>query len=173
MELRTQHTPPRHGPELYIRRLKANQVIMLWVLSSKLWGTWTHWDGKKSMPCLADPRECHGCKAGWPERWKGFLHTWNTERRQEEFLELTPLAADHLLSQTSDLQTLRGLCFKFCRGKGDKARLRVEFVRKMEVNQTFPQEKTPLETLQSLWGTPQIALGEQPKIELPFADLAS
>jgi hypothetical protein len=169
-ELRIQHDPPPRGPELWIRRLKANEVVPVTILSSSLWGTWTHWNGQRSGPCFRDKKDCQGCKAGLPRAWKGYLHVGNNHNRKEEFLELTKIVALALRDEIGPGKSYRGMCVRFSRGKGDKAGLFFEVQSQPVEGAKLPNEKSPLQTLITLWGVPNVVVTDDGGNRLAFAN---
>lgn len=152
--LSRQDEPPRPGPNLPLMRVGANGVVRFLILSSRMFGLWTHWINKKSMPCVEPSSKCEGCKVGACRRWKGYLHAVNMHNRQEGFLELTPIAAQQLLQQAGIASVLRGLQVQVQRGGGDKARMKidVQYSRPLLSSDPIPEEKSPEVTLNELWG---------------------
>ena len=144
--------PPRSGPEMLIRRLKASQSIHCTVLSQSLWGVWTHWNGARSEPCYAEKKECPGCKRGLPKRWKGYLHVVDNMANSTMFLELTPSAAEKILAVLGEADSLRGNRMKVARLAGDKARLVVELMLPFKDVDSLPKSQDPYCTLKKLWG---------------------
>lgn len=149
-----QDEPPRPGPSLPLMRLGAGATVRFLLLNSRLFGLWTHWVNKKSIPCLEPQAKCEGCKTGACRRWKGYVHAVNMHNRQEGFLELTPVAAQQLLEQAGRGNSLRGLQVQVQRGGGEKARLKidVQFSRPLTSAEKLPEEKSPEITLNELWG---------------------
>jgi len=148
-----QDIPPKAGPQLpIVRHTRAGQR-MFRILSKSLYGIWTHWDGRRSIPCSGENKECYGHVNGMPRRWKGYLHCIDGESKEECFVEITPLAADQLLFQMPVGNSLRGLRLNLTRGPGgQKSRLKVDVLPAVSDNgNTLPEEKDPIMTLGRLW----------------------
>ena len=149
-------SPPRPGPEMEIKRLRANQSLSVTLLSA-LWGVWTHWNGRCSEPCYKDHKKCAGHRKGYPRRWKGYIHAIDHASREEIFVELTPLACQCLLRQLGSATRLRGQVVRIKRLGGDRARLEVFVMPPHPEHLQLPKEKDPYPILAKLWG---IADGE-------------
>lgn len=151
----SQDLPPRPGPQLPIIRIRNSQIQSFTVLGAGLKGFWTHWNGKASEPCYEPVEECDACKKGLPRRWKGYLHCYHQDARQEGFLELTPTAAETLLGYLPKGDSLRCIRISLCRSSNsDKGRLRITVNPSMQTSEQLPPEKDPLETLSKLWKIP-------------------
>lgn len=150
---RRDDSPPKSGPMLKIFRLKSNKGGTFGVFGSRIHGFWTHWSGRCSEPCTDPVSECIGHKQEWSLRWKGYLHVYFSERSEEGFLELTPIAADDLLLQVGGESELRGSRITVQRGGGDKSRLKVGIMPRWKsyTGTDVPPEKDPEETLKKLW----------------------
>ncbi len=171
----TQHVPPNGGANPFVRRLKAGNTLLAIVLSRSLWGCWVHWDGRRTSPHLAEQKTCPGCRRGNPKKWLGYLHIYNQNTAHVEFLELTPLSARLVLDSLSEGEDLRGNRFKFERGKGDKARIKVELIAHystLKVGKELPPAADPLPTLAELWGCGELRLGDAPDRDLPWSGVA-
>jgi hypothetical protein len=151
-QLNRQDRPPKSGPDLWIRRLKKKQWVIVTILCDSIWGVYVHWNGSKTEPCFEDKKKCPGHARQLPLRWKGYLHVWDHERKEECFLELTPLSAEQLLEQLGQLCGMRGSRCRVERMDGDKARLRVTLLGAGDHHGELPAEKSPLPTLSKLWG---------------------
>src|SRR5262245_10185185 len=91
--------PERSGPERFVRRLQANESIACVILSERIEDYWTHWDGDTTIPCITPHSSCPGHKRNLPRRYKGYLHVWDSRLRAEQFLELTPVAAECVVKE--------------------------------------------------------------------------
>lgn len=159
-----QHTPPRPGPEKFVRRVRAREKLTVTCISRTWWGIWIHWDGKRSHPHEKAQGKCQGCKRGWPKRWKAYLHVYNSSNHAQEFLELTPIAVEALQSETAPSNNMRGVRFTIERGAGDKARMRIALLSHHESipgNRPLPHEEDPKPTLLALWGLGQTSFGDE------------
>src|SRR6266404_8087899 len=95
---------PPAGPEIWVRRLKAEQVVDFACCSPSVWEFWIHWDqdGRKSMPCLKDHSVCPGHRLELPRKWRGYLYGINHHTRKMEFLEVTPYGVEQLNAMVGD-----------------------------------------------------------------------
>lgn len=152
--LRTQHHPPQPGPRDEVRRIAGGHEAHYVILSPSFWGVWTHWHDGRTSPCTEPKDDCPGCRDNSPQRWKGYLYVWSTNEKKCLFLELTPLAAQLLQQQADPNQSLRGLSYQIGRGRGSKARLRVQRQYGRAPEEQLPPHKDPSTVLQTLWSMP-------------------
>lgn len=157
-DLRRQNLPPKSGPEIFVRRLRAAEKLTVQVLSRSLWGCYVHWAGDHSEPCLEDAKKCPGHARGLPVKWKGYLHVMNLHNRRAEFLEFTPFSANQIIDQVDTAQPLRGYRLQCERGKGDKARVKVVVLPCLNMEVVLPDEIDPYKTLCKLWSCQGIDL---------------
>lgn len=152
--LNTEHRPPAPGPRYPITRVTVgDSARMFTILAETLFGLWTHWTGRTSMPCLNHGMDCSGCRSAQPKRWKGYLHSFDHEKKDECFLELTPAACQELIQQAGREKDLRGLRLHLRRTKGGKhGRLNVQVLPAIGDNSRLPPARSPILTLSSLWG---------------------
>lgn len=148
-----QSLPPASGPDLLVRRLKAEEKLTFQIIAQAIAGFWVHWSKGEnhSEPCMGPKSICPGCDKDLPKRWKGFLHVGNMHNRRQEFLELTPAPAQMLLDQVGQGEVLRGLRIQCERGKGPKARVRVTVLPPLDGCPALPVELDPTPTLEKLW----------------------
>ncbi len=144
-------TPPSPGPKWWVERIRPDQEGLFTVFSRSIYGVWTHWGLYGSQPCFSDPKQCHGCKQNQPKRWKGYLHAYDHHHKRQCFLEVTPGMAEEILKQVGQDQPIRGYRLKTKRGKGAKARVRVEVLAPLAVGPDLVDEKYPEDTLRKLW----------------------
>ena len=151
--LHTSDCPPPFRPTLTLVRLKAGEQMTFRILSERVFGLYTHWNGKKSSPCLKDPAECQGCKRGYSTRWKGFLHVLNVQTQRQLIFECTAFATSLFLDQVEDRRHLRGLRVLCERSRGaDNGRLKMTLLPGTTSFIDLPVEVCPLATLEKLWG---------------------
>lgn len=151
-ELNRQNIPPKKEGELWIERLKANAKKAFTIYSPSLWGVWTHWNGSRSEPCHREEKKCNGCKAGFPRRWKAYLHAYDQRRHGPVFIELTPTCARQLLDQVGKGITLRGLVIVLERTKANNGRLSVQLQTQGADPERLPKHLDPYDTLMNIWG---------------------
>src|SRR5476651_711186 len=68
------------------------------VLSSSLFGVFTHWTGARTAVCDSPTEKCECRHEGKPRRWKAFLHCYELHTKTSFFVELSDLAASKLLN---------------------------------------------------------------------------
>ena len=146
--------PPKPGPEIEIRRLRKNESVCFTIMGA-LEGVYTHWNGMRSEPCFANHRECPGHLKALPRRWKGYIHVHDDRLREEQFLELTPLAAKCLLNSVGHGTVLRGIRLTVTRLNGNKARLTVAVLESVQRGVVMPAPKSVYPVLANLWNLPE------------------
>jgi len=142
---------PKAGPKWWIERVKADTEALFTVFSRSVFGVWTHWGLYGSSPCLAERSKCAGCANKLPRRWKGYVHAYDHHNKRQCFLELTPIVAESVQKQLGDGQVWRGFRLRLKRGKGEKARVKVEVLGILSTGPELVDEKCPGETLEKLW----------------------
>jgi len=152
MSLDLQAVPPKSGPEIYILRLKGRERFSFTVFSETMFGIWVHWSHDRSSPHFTDAKRCPGCQRQEPKRWKGFLHCFCIEKKQEVFLELTPASAGSLLDQLATGELLRGQGIVVERTKGDNGRVLVRVCNTHPEPSKLPPALDPQTSLLALWG---------------------
>jgi hypothetical protein len=173
LEFEESSIPFSRGPDLYVRRLKAGEKMTFVILSDAFWGLRVHWDsrGRRTQPHYRNKGSCPGCKLGWPQKWKGYLHVLNGAG--EEILEVTPVMHDAILDQIGPGVSLRGHRFLGSRGQGDKAR--VTFTAQahwslLKASRELPEAKDPKPILLELWGLGDVRLGDDSQDAIPFPE---
>jgi len=151
--LRRQDDPPKAGPEVEVIRVAPGAGVRGQIISDSIWGCWTHWDGRRSRECTGDVNECEGHRAGWSQRWKGYLYIYCATRRECVFLELTPGAAEELLRQNGAPSGMRGRLLRLDRhGKSIRGKIVVELTEGLNGINNLPPERSPETILRTLWG---------------------
>jgi len=170
LSLAIEPVPPRSGPAMFILRLKGSEALTFHCFSRAPFGIWVHYDqiANRSEPHYTDAGECAGCLHQKPKRWKGFLHCWCVEKKQQVFLELTPASANALIGQQAVGETLRGKGIFVQRTKGKNGRLHVRILPGTIDPATMPEEVDPLPSIMALWGIHPQASGGR---ELPIPSL--
>lgn len=147
-----QDKPPAVLRVVPIVCVAATQRIEAYCCSKTLWGTWTHWDGRRTVPCMTDRKVCGDCQKGLPKRWRGFLLIHEFVRKATFFVELTPLGAQGLLEQLGT-RPLRGRRILIRRQRDTKrAPLIVDLLGDDLRLDGLPAPQDPLPTLRRLWG---------------------
>lgn len=156
-QFRRADTPPSLGRIVPILRIGEKEARTLVVLSTRLFGVYTHWrhDGKsgRTIRCHSEKRKCVGCKTEMPRRWKGFLCVSDSAGKSVGFLELTPYAGEQFMSLLDDRIDARGMVIFVRRERPVmRAPLLIEQVGEWEQAKPLPAEVSPEKTLIRLWG---------------------
>lgn len=143
---------PKRGPDLFIKRMAAGEAKTFTIWGTRIRGMWVHWNPgtSKSEPHFDD--QCAACKLGHAKRWKGFLHSYCSEDRQECFLEVTPTSADAIMAQIDDPSLLRGCVIRVVRSAAGNGRLKVQMLTPVGDSIRLPKEKDPRRSILKLWG---------------------
>lgn len=143
---------PNNGPEVWILRVKGSKSLTFTIWGNKLRGIWIHWAGDGSIPHFRDEENCPGCLKNQERRWKGFLHCYCSEMRQEVFLELTKNSARSLRDQLGHRASMRGAVIQVKRTTSDNGRLYISCLTPMSDTSNLPPEKDPRPSILALWG---------------------
>ena len=143
---------PEDGPELFMLRIKGNQKYTMNVYGQKIRGIFYHWIGRSSQPHYEPSHECPGCKIAQNKKWKGYLHCYCVEMRQEVFLELTVAAAKSLKTQLGNIPNLRGSIFQIKRTTSDNGRLFISILAPHSQPHLLAAERDPRSSLLALYG---------------------
>jgi hypothetical protein len=118
-------TPTHRATILRIVRLEGDDRQSFVVYSNALRGFLSHWTGTKTVICWEDHSLCEGGHKAETQRENFLLHAWSVKEGKQVFVYLTPTAAEELLMQVGDGQTLRGLRITVWRTAKSKGRLHV------------------------------------------------
>jgi hypothetical protein len=143
---------PTVGPEIFILRMKGQRSLNFTIWAARPRGIWVHWAGKGSEPHFRDEEQCPGCAKRQEKRWKGFLHCYCAEMRQEVFLELTPASARSLADQLAGQTSMRGGRIQVKRTSSDNGRLYISTLTPIGDLNLLPKEKDPRPSILRLWG---------------------
>lgn len=142
---------PKPGPDIYIKRLKGKEELTCTIIGDRVKGVWYHWVNGRSAPHMKDERTCDGCNRKKQKKWKGYLHCFAAQMKQEIFLELTPTAAASLCQQLARPHGFRGCQIRVVRTKGDNGRLLIFAIGGNVDGARLPQEKNPMPSILKLW----------------------
>jgi hypothetical protein len=143
---------PDDGPELFMLRIKGNQKFTMNVFGKAIRGIFYHWHNGSSEPHYEPSKDCPGCKVAQNKKWKGYLHVYCVEMRQEVFLELTAAAAKSLKHQLGNISNMRGQIFQIKRTTSDNGRLFISILGPHSAPENLPPEKDPRPSLLALYG---------------------
>jgi len=141
------------GPEVWIKRLRANEAVSVVVLSDKCEGFNSHWTGNYSTLCIEPHEDCPGHQNGDPIRWRAYLHCMDLQSGKEFFLELTRGAWEQVSVQIDCKNSWRGMRLNVKRMAGDAARLKVEINAPWEriTEKPLPEAKDPEASIRNLY----------------------
>lgn len=168
MRLSKSDSTPPAGPKNKILRLKGGVRKTLYVCSECIEWVYTHWEGRRSIPCTEPHEECRGHRLELPRRAKGYLYAYVVEDRRYAFVELTPTAGEQFDQHYGKGARLRGARFTLQRGNGDKAHLVLEFQSPMENPSQLLPSKSVEPTLRQLWGMAASETVSEDRESLPF-----
>ena len=143
---------PMPGPDIFIKRLEADELLTCCILGDEIKGIWVHWAGKKSAPHYEPAAECPGCIAQQAKRWKGFLHVGDSHASKELFLELTPTSARALIEAVGGSENLRATRVNVKRTKGKNGRINITVLGPAKDHDNLPPARDPRNSILKLWG---------------------
>lgn len=144
--------PPPPGSKMMVVRITSPNPATFVCISSKPWGQWVHWSGRRSSECTEGKSKCSGCAEGWNRRWKGYLQVTADDGRSQSYLEITSTCFQLFLEQMGDAESWRGLIFRIKKTAGGaKGRFIVELLERRADTKILPPEKDPMHLLQDLW----------------------
>lgn len=144
--------PPASSKQLLVFRVTSSETTQFTCLSSTIFGQYVHWHGRRSSECTEGRMPCEGCKANWPQKWKGYVHVLNLASGTEGFLEITATCCSLLLAQAPKGTSLRGLRFRLSKTRGGaKGRYLVSVLETRDDPAKLPEEREVLNTLRRLW----------------------
>ncbi len=149
---------PKTNIPYWVKRLVAGEAIEVVILSTAFLRCMVHWDASwkpkgRTEPCTDPVSECHGHLRNLPVRGKGFLHVFNYTAKEQQFLELPPVATQSALIQLDNAKNLRGIRCRLTRGNGKKTQVAVDIHAPYDrvSDSPLPPELSPLIALAPLW----------------------
>ena len=135
-----------------IYRIKKKGMRGAVILSEKMIGTYMHFWGGRSEPCMK--KNCRACEAGNRARWYGWIGICVAETHQIMILEITRAAAEQIKEYLESHEKLRGAKIAGWRkGKKENGKLTLE-IREGESKLLFlPKEPEICERLKRMWET--------------------
>jgi hypothetical protein len=136
-----------------IIKIEPHDDVRAVILSDRIEGYYTHWDGRRTRPCTLDKDEKGTCALhACPRRWKGFLACVLMRTGKIAFVELTTLAGQVVKREYGN-DSLRGLMVQFRRERNaKKAPIQVDFIGRYEEAKPLPPAPSVEPTLLRLWG---------------------
>lgn len=167
--------PSMRSNVLYIEKLKGNDCQKFVVYSSGLYGFWTHWTDKGTVPCWEDHSLCEGGHKEQTLRQNFLLQGFSEKKGKQVFVYLTPAAAEGLLAQLTEKETLRGMVIRVTRTSANNGRLVCEILRDCATRRIVAKELDPFDSIMNFLKVsdekrdPNRSLGTIP---LPMEDVA-
>lgn len=146
---------PKQGPEIFIKRLKGGEQFHITIYGSKIRGMWVHYNAASNRSEAHYEEGCQACTKGIPKRWKGFLHGYISQSKQEVFLELTPSSASAVMAQLDFASQLRGTVLHVKRSPAANGRIAVQVHSRVPDEKILLREKDPRRSIMKLWGIPE------------------
>jgi hypothetical protein len=123
------------------------------ILSDELIGRATHYDGRRTTPCMK--LHCDLCTKGLPWRWHGYTALWLVTQQERVILELTAQASQRLVDHHKAYGSLRGFDITVCRPKGkSNSRIQVVLGTKRHPEQLLPPCPDVPTIMSYIWGMP-------------------
>lgn len=148
----TQMDAPPAGPRVIpLKRVGANDRLVLVVCAMKFYGMMVHWSGR-SRPHTEPRQKCDGCQHQNAMKWLGWLHCCSAENLNECFIEFTSLGHESALTAMGG-QVVTGSKLMIWREGGKlRAPLLVEKMSDYDgLRGELPKPRNPSATLSKLW----------------------
>lgn len=120
--------PPRRENVFYVRSPKGLETFKFTIYSELVEPVYTHYHGKRTVPCYKNHDLCEGGHSILNLRWKGYLFGWTHEENKLEWLQLTHEAANQLADQLEGAQPFRGITIQVSRTKSKQGRMNVRLI---------------------------------------------
>lgn len=147
-----QDNPPKGCHVTPIKKVGDKERFTVLVCSSEVFGIYTHWNEKRTVPCGGTRKLCKLCLKEVARRWAGFVHVCNPDGSGAALLEMTALAAERLLACAEEGLGIRGLIVHVYRERGTKkSPIAVARVGRAPAEQVIPRPIDPEPTLCKLW----------------------
>jgi len=132
-------------------RIPPGREHSMIVLSPKVTGAWTHYDGRRSSICAG--KLCKKCEVLGPPRWYGYLCTLAPKTGNKHLVEFTPRCLDAIQEWVGEHGQLRGATLVLWR---EGSRANSPLAARVHEGVTAP-DKLPIpfdvrEKLRVLWG---------------------
>lgn len=94
------------------------------IMCRSIVGTYLHWTGERTAPCMGDAQDCEGCRRDHPRRWKGYLAITKVPSGMVCLAQLTAEAVASDICLSDPKCNLIGLTLEVARcGKSKTSRL--------------------------------------------------
>lgn len=145
--------PPRKREVLFVQSPRPNESLKILVYSPSIWGCYSHFRNRKTVPCFENTELCPGGHSELNRRWKGWLHGWSYDRNEPVFVQLTVEAANQLQEQVPATVNYRGITILVSRtAKGNGRENCIwESQYTIKPDHLMPQPLDPRRSIFNLW----------------------
>lgn len=132
-------------------RIPPGREHSMIVLSTKITGAWTHFNGRRSNICAG--KSCKMCETIGPPRWYGYVCTLAPKTGNKHLVEFTPRCLDPIQEWTAEHGQLRGAVLVLWReGTRINSPLAARCHESTMAMDKLPQPFDVREKLRVLWG---------------------
>ncbi len=149
------HSPSRNDRALWVERLKGEDQQSFVIASKKLYGFYSHWTGKRSVPCWENHALCEGGHSDENLRENFLLQAWSLKKNRMVFLYLTPEAARQLEDQIQPGTPYLGLPVIVTRTKANNGRLHIRVSEFTTSQKLSTREVDPFESVMNFLRVPK------------------
>lgn len=151
---------PKLGVEVYVFRMPKERTLTFTAWGDTIRGFDVHWLGDRTAMHFEPAAECEHCLKNLPSKWKGYLHVFCVELRQEVFLEFTKVTANGFKLQVPNSEHLRGCVFQIKRGKSANSRMDIRMLSPLAPDVVLPPAKDPRPVILKLYGYSEQQIAE-------------
>jgi len=145
------------GPQYKLVRVRAGRGVEGTILSPNCTGLWTHYDGRRSVPCLGEDA-CEFCKQCRSSRWVGYLLIQDANR-YVFMVEITEGFWDRFMSAANTPENVRGFHVRIFRATGtNRSKLLVE-IKGYDDGPHLSESRDLKPNLIRIWGLNRIYRG--------------
>ena len=133
----------------------------VWIsLGSQVVGVYTHWNGRRTLPCTGEDGECFFDHRYTSRRWQGWLPVCKPNDRRIRYLNLTPTAVRDCPALRPGEPTLRGkqLCLSRSNA-GPESRMYCVDLGRLDDTRPLASAPDVVAWLKGLWGPPSTWTG--------------
>jgi hypothetical protein len=144
--------PPEDRKFVPIISPKGSESVRGIIVSHRMYGVWTHYLERRTVPCTGHQGLCQECEDKVPRRWKGYVGIWLPGACRYAIAEITADAARHCPDIKAKGCNLRGCLIRVFRiGAHKNAPCRVELAPPPKAS-IVPREFDVQMSLYRIWG---------------------
>jgi len=171
-----QSAPPPAAPFVPVRRAKPGKPVVGYITGDRMEGVWTHWTGRRSVPCCGAINGCVWCEKGSKPKWYGYLACIDPRTGMHFLAELTPEAV-RSCPQLVPQNGIAGKLLKvYRRGDYENSSLFAQLEKPPATVSKLPAPCNVRDELMRLWGAPMRTIVDQeepvnvfdPAFDAPF-----